>query len=339
MSILDHAEPVAELAPVARKVHHDDAALSHGGVFFSRDSVSFLQRSAGNAAVTQLLKGSHATPITTMAMTKAEQPDREEPGSSVVPLPRPVTGSVVQRAVDPERNRYRPPPPPAPARGLRRTSARLQISRHADGTGSQKTTVQRDDAEYPDGSGEAERLDTPTGPSSPGTTNLLPPKSSTYAFAGQTLEEISGEVSGRGEAGKVQWSPTMSGQLGPGNKLVDVTVEVNLTLEMPDSAPPAGLGPKAKAEFERWYKALQAHEQGHIDLVVKHFDGLAKRMIGMKGDKAQKLLETTKAALDAESKTYDTSTGNGTKTGTIIDFGIEQKELEEKKKAESESKG
>ena len=52
----------------------------------------------------------------------------------------------------------------------------------------------------------------------------------------------------------------------------------------------------------------------------------------------QALFEGAKSGLAAASKAYDAKTGNGTKTGTIIDTTIEQRELDEKKKEEDEKR-
>ena len=38
--------------------------------------------------------------------------------------------------------------------------------------------------------------------------------------------------------------------------------------------------PKAKAEWERSYQALLAHERGHEKLVHDYFDGLANKILG-----------------------------------------------------------
>ena len=222
-------------------------------------------------------------------------------------------------------------------KAVSRSVAQLRVTAHADGTTSTTTTVQRDDAEMPAGDNtEAEQLDTSAEEKTPGTTNILPAKASTYPLSGSTLQDIADQIKGQKEAGKVEWSPTMGGTTAPNGKLIDATVDVNLTILMPDWTPPQSMGPKSKAEYARWYKALEAHEQGHIDLAEKYFKGLAKKMIGMKGAPAKKLLQDTKDALDAASKQYDKDTGNGTKNGTIIDYGIEQQEEAEKNKADGE---
>jgi hypothetical protein len=90
--------------------------------------------------------------------------------------------------------------------------------------------------------------------------------------------------------------------------------------------------PKARAEWTRWYAALRAHEQGHIDLVHQVFDGLAKRMLGTTVRAGQALFDGAKTALGSKSRAYDARTGHGTKQGTVMNVSIEQQELDEERR-------
>ena len=100
---------------------HDGQPLRHGGVFFSRGSVTFLQRKAGNAAVTKLLRGTverRPTPKAGAGAGAGPAPAEQAKGGGgggegggVFALPGGVTGSVI---VQRKSVSYAPPAPPKP---------------------------------------------------------------------------------------------------------------------------------------------------------------------------------------------------------------------------------
>jgi hypothetical protein len=180
----------------------------------------------------------------------------------------------------------------------------------------------------------AQQLDAKAGAGGGATEVIGPPSSSTYAVSGSSLDDVSTFISTRDEAGHVGWVEDMAASGSNGSTLDTVSVTVAISLEMPSWTPPSTMLPKARAEWTRWYAALAAHEQGHIKLVHDVHDGLAKKLLGKTPRAADTLFDAAKASLTAKSKAYDTATGHGLKTGTIIDVGIEQQELadEQKKK-------
>ena len=180
----------------------------------------------------------------------------------------------------------------------------------------------------------AQQLDAKAGAGGGATEAIGPPSSSTYAVSGSSLDDVSTFISTRDEAGHVGWVEDMAASGSNGSTLDTVSVTVAISLEMPSWTPPSTMLPKARAEWTRWYAALAAHEQGHIKLVHDVHDGLARKLLGKTPRAADTLFDAAKASLTAKSKAYDTTTGHGLKTGTIIDVGIEQQELadEQKKK-------
>jgi len=116
-----------------------------------------------------------------------------------------------------------------------------------------------------------------------------------------------------------------------------VSVNVDISLEMPSWTPPSTMLPKARAEWTRWFAALAAHEQGHIKLVHDVHDGISKKILGKAPKAGETLFNTAKASLATKSTTYDTTTDHGLKTGTVLNVGIEQQELDEEKKKQEEA--
>lgn len=207
---------------------------------------------------------------------------------------------------------------------VRPSTARLTVSRDID------------DVELAAPGEEAVPLD------AGGTLNVTetvgPVVESSYAVVASSLADVVAVIGGRAEAGHVGWSPTWDFHQTDGT-IDSVTISVGIDLEMPSWSPPAAMLPRARAEWTRWYAALRAHEQGHIDLVHQLFDGLAGRILGTRVATGQRLFQNAKASLDAGSKTYDARTGHGTRQGTVMDVSIEQRELdEERRKREATEK-
>jgi predicted secreted Zn-dependent protease len=193
---------------------------------------------------------------------------------------------------------------------------------------SSRVDVQRDEGE------DAEALGTSTGAV---TETIGPSVESSWSIAASSLADAAAVISGRDEAGHVGWSLDMkyTATKGP---IDSVTLTASITLEMPEWTPPPSMLPKAKAEWARWYAALRAHEQGHIDLVHANLDGLAARLIGMSGAKGEATFGAAKAKLSKDNKAYDKRTDHGRNAGTVMDVSIEQRELDEARRLEEEKK-
>lgn len=168
------------------------------------------------------------------------------------------------------------------------------------------------------------------------TESVGPVSESSYAVTASSLADVVAAIGGRSEAGHVGWAPALDFHQTDG--IIDsVTISVSIDLEMPSWSPPSSMLPKARAEWTRWYAALRAHEQGHIDLVHQAFDGLAARLLGTSVGRGQRLFASAKASLAATSRAYDARTGNGTRQGTVMDVAIEQQELDEERRKREEA--
>lgn len=166
-----------------------------------------------------------------------------------------------------------------------------------------------------------------------------PTVSSFYSLTAVSLSGAAAQLSMRPEAGHVDWALDMK-YAAPKGPIETVAITAAITLEMPSWTPPTTMLPKARAEWNRWYAALLAHEQGHIDLVHANFDELAQRMLGKSAAAGKKLFNAASAKLTADSKAYDKSTDHGKNNGTVMEVSIEEKELQEekdKKKAADET--
>jgi hypothetical protein len=162
-----------------------------------------------------------------------------------------------------------------------------------------------------------------------------PVAGSSYTVTADSLASFASAVAARDEAGRVQWDPTFDYDSEGGDApSVTVSVACPIGLEMPSWALLEDMGPRTRAEFNRWLAALGTHEQGHIDRVHLHFDGLAERMARLSFTAAQGLFNTTKTDLQTASDAYDASTAHGISQGTTLDLSIEEDE-----RAEDEEEG
>jgi hypothetical protein len=206
-------------------------------------------------------------------------------------------------------------------------------------THATELTVSRDigDADLAGPADEVVPLDTDAAASV--TETVGPTSETSYEVVAATLADVAAVIGGRPEAGHVDWGPTLDFHQTDG-RIDSVTIAVSIDLQMPSWSPPSTMLPKARAEWTRWYAALRAHEQGHIDLVHQLFDELAKRILGTPVATGQQLFANAKASLATKSKAYDARTGHGTKQGTVMNVSIERQEIdeEERKRREAEEK-
>lgn len=180
----------------------------------------------------------------------------------------------------------------------------ITASRHGGGAGGGEA-VQREDAKA---SGTA-------------TETVGPERETTFPITGASLAEFARAIAARPEAGKVSWAPELHWSADDGTvNRVDMTVDI--CLELPDWSPSAEVGPKARAEWARWRQALERHEQGHIELVHRYFDGLAERLLGKAPRAVRSLFNRARAALARASREYDAATDHGRRTGTVIDVNV-----------------
>jgi hypothetical protein len=129
---------------------------------------------------------------------------------------------------------------------------------------------------------------------------------------GDNLAAVAEAISRKDEAGKAEWVPRYDYQV-TGSNLSSVTVTWS------------GYGSARQAEKDEWDRflaALETHEQGHIDLVVKYLSNIDEQMIGQSLDAAKQAWENALAALQSASDAYDRQSDHGRNQGTIIDVSV-----------------
>ncbi len=133
---------------------------------------------------------------------------------------------------------------------------------------------------------------------------------------GSTLAAVAAVISRQDEAGKAEWFPTYA-LTADDPPAVTVTVKTKIT--MPRWPEYGSAAQAEKDEWDRFFAALQTHEQGHIDLVKQQLSGIDDQMTGNSPDAAKQIWGNALRDLQSASDSYDTQTDHGRNQGTIID--------------------
>ena len=150
----------------------------------------------------------------------------------------------------------------------------------------------------------------------------------TYPVGGSTLSEALDEMSAREEAGAASWQPNLSYAFGDDGTVTSATIEVTLTIEMPEWSGYANANNAQRAEWDRWYAALLAHEEGHIQLARDYLTDADSALIGLTENEAQTRFQQICSDLQVASDSYDEGTDHGRTAGTIMDLNADPSESE-----------
>jgi predicted secreted Zn-dependent protease len=141
----------------------------------------------------------------------------------------------------------------------------------------------------------------------------------TYSIEGATLDDAAAEIQQRTEAGSTQWNPTMNVVVGDDGTVISATVDVSMTMTMPQWPGANKLNKVARAEWSRFVGALKKHEDGHVTLVREQLKGLGESLVGMSQDDANAAFQAALVNLQTASDAYDDGNDHGRNEGTIID--------------------
>lgn len=154
---------------------------------------------------------------------------------------------------------------------------------------------------------------TPTSPSPVSTEQEI--SANTIAEVGRLLDTLPewGKGGGRITAGKIDagTSPT-----------ADVTLTVTLELTMPVWLERDKASAKAKAEWDRMYRALRDHEEVHLQNVIDVAKDLAAALPGRNIDDVKGMVEATSGKINAKHRAWDNQTNHGKNTGVTLDPNI-----------------
>jgi predicted secreted Zn-dependent protease len=154
------------------------------------------------------------------------------------------------------------------------------------------------------------------------TVHINDPEVHMYDVPGHTLTEAGTVIASMAEAGKAEWWPQFVYESDNG-VVSSVTVTVPQRKTMPRWQGYADASQSMKDEWDRFWRALETHEQGHFDLVTSYLSNLDLVLVGHAVDDVQRVFTDAIAALDAASSAYDVHTSHGVTQGTILGLGVE----------------
>jgi predicted secreted Zn-dependent protease len=145
----------------------------------------------------------------------------------------------------------------------------------------------------------------------------------TYTITAKTLQEAADQISQREEAGETSWNPKYTLKTDENGDVTDAMVDITITVTMPTWPNAAKLSKPAKAEWERAFKVLKAHEEKHVKLVRSKLNDLAKSLVGKSRTEAEATFEAALTELKQSSDEYDTQSNHGRNEGTDLDISVE----------------
>jgi len=141
-----------------------------------------------------------------------------------------------------------------------------------------------------------------------------------YDVDAGTLAEAAEAISQMAEAAETEWFPRYEYET-TGHVLSSATVDVRTRITLPRWTGYDAADEAEKGEWRRFCKALEAHEEGHVGLVIEHLSDVDEKLIGQSVAGAQRIWEQTLAELASASAAYDRETDHGRKRGTVIGVG------------------
>lgn len=129
-------------------------------------------------------------------------------------------------------------------------------------------------------------------------------------FEHATLEDVV-DAMGNGEAGEASFDFGLNYAHANGS-VTSVDLTVTLTILLPVWEPEEEPSRPESNEWNRFLRALRAHEDGHIDIFRREAAVTYRRLLASKPSKIVDKLESERRRIKRLSDAYDTRTGHGT---------------------------
>lgn len=297
----DHRRrPDSALDDAREPERHVGVALRDGSQFLGQGGLGGraallrrLQRTAGNHAIQQLLRsrGTAANGAGVAGALLSPRPEGDEERKKEAPGRRVLAGPPPDNVPPDDRPRAAGP-------AVQRTAAPLAAA--------PALSVQRQ--------GKQPSAPTPK----PAATTTFTVNRATYTVTAKTLKEAAAQISQRAEAGETTWRPVSNTHHDDSGKIDNATVAVTITVTMPRWDGATKLNPTDKAKWDSFVQALEAHEQGHVDLARDKLKDVAQSMVGQTEAEAKATLKQAVDDLQAASDAYDDGNDHGRKAGCVI---------------------
>jgi predicted secreted Zn-dependent protease len=143
------------------------------------------------------------------------------------------------------------------------------------------------------------------------------PTQRTYTVSGSLSDAVDAIVQ-REEAGKTTWQVSYTYQPGDDGNIASVEFTCAFAIEMPVWSGYSSATPEEQAEWDRFYAALDAHEQGHVQIAQYIMDTADPFFVGSPTSDADRIFQELLTTLQSQSDAFDTDTNHGINTGCTI---------------------
>jgi Domain of unknown function (DUF4157)/Bacterial protein of unknown function (DUF922) len=149
-------------------------------------------------------------------------------------------------------------------------------------------------------------------------------QSATITASGKTLTEAITNLTsqGKGEAGSITCQPTKDTQAYSDDKTPPTVVEANIvvteTKAMPVWTELDRQCEPVKREWNRFYQALDTHENGHLSIDKKAYTNLHLKLLGKSPADADTIFNSTETQANTDNDAYDAKTQHGLTQGTGV---------------------
>lgn len=111
-----------------------------------------------------------------------------------------------------------------------------------------------------------------------------------------------------------------------GGALLDGTIGLSLVVHLPDWQDSARAPAALQQAWQRFLRALRAHEEGHVRLALKHAAALREEIANSKPEascstfmaKLEERVAAAQARMEREQADYDEETQHGIKQGCVL---------------------
>jgi len=133
-----------------------------------------------------------------------------------------------------------------------------------------------------------------------------------------SLSDIADEVDRRKAGAHVTWTPSYSVKKDHEKYVTSVDIKVPITKEMPVWVDRGTASAADQKKWDTFEAALELHEQGHIKIARKGFQGVGESMLDMPASTGKQTFDNGVIRVQGESDDYDTKTNHGATQGAVL---------------------
>jgi predicted secreted Zn-dependent protease len=137
-----------------------------------------------------------------------------------------------------------------------------------------------------------------------------------HTFDAATLRDLAASMAGLDEVGHADFDLALAFSTDGGNRLTNVDLTMTLTIDMPVWTQVSSRPEAERNEWNRFHRALRAHEDGHISICRAEAPTTYEKLTKATASTINDVLEAERLRIKRLNDAYDTRTGHGTRQQT-----------------------